>query len=245
MSEKMMALQLLHSGSNLSLSNSKEGSEFMKKSPVILMILASLVVVEAQAQSRGRTQMEVKGGGSEKTLREQSWGLSAQMGAVAYTDNQGDATSRIAFGAAFDWNLNPLIREDAPTNQYLGLATGLLYSHPGASDSNFLGGSESSGNNSDFLFIPLDAKIGYDFTDSFRLSVRGGGNLIYRSNPSVSNIGAGTGDAGGLWKLYPNIGLDADIQLSENFSLTVRPDITLTPGNDLYVATIGATYVGF
>jgi hypothetical protein len=217
----------------------------MKKSPVILMILASLVVVEAQAQSRGRTQMEVKGGGSEKTLREQSWGLSAQMGAVAYTDNQGDATSRIAFGAAFDWNLNPLIREDAPTNQYVGLATGFLYSHPGASDSNFLGGSESSGNNSDFLFIPLDAKIGYDFTDSFRLAVRGGGNLIYRSNPSVSDIGAGTGDAGGLWKLYPNIGLDADIQLSENFSLTVRPDITLTPGNDLYVATIGATYVGF
>jgi hypothetical protein len=164
---------------------------------------------------------------------------------VAYTDNQGDATSRIAIGAALDWNLNPLIRPDSPTNQYLGLASGFLYSHPGASDSNFLGGSESSGSASDFLFIPLDLKLGYDFTDSFRLSVRGGGNLIYRSTASVSDLGAGSTDNAELWKLYPNIGIDADIQLSENFSLTIRPDITLTPGNDLYVATIGATYVGF
>jgi hypothetical protein len=215
------------------------------KKAIISMLILGFAGATAQAQGRGRTLMEVKKVNLEKTLRDQSWGLSAQLGAVAYTDNLGDATSRIAFGAAFDWNLNPLIREDAPTNQYLGLATGILYSHPGASDSNFLGGSESSGSNSDFLFIPLDAKIGYDITDAFRLSVRGGGNLIYRSNPSVTDIGAGTGDAGGLWKLYPNIGMDADIQLSENFSLTIRPDITLTPGNDLYVTTIGATYVGF
>jgi hypothetical protein len=183
--------------------------------------------------------------GEPETLKEQRWGLSAQLGNLTYTDNGGAAASRMTLGVGFDWNASKELRPDAPSNEYVGLSSGFLYSHPGATDANYFGASSTVGGDSNLFLIPLDLKLGYDFTDSFRLSVRGGGNLIYRSNASVSNLGAGSSGVSDLWKIYPNVGMDADFQLSPNFALTIRPDITLTPGNDLYVATLGATYVGF
>lgn len=210
-------------------------------------VVLSLVMLNfpAFSQQRGQSVMERGREGMPETLKEQRWGLSAQLGNLTYTDNSGSAASRMTLGVGFDWNASKDLRPDAPSNEYVGLSSGFLYSHPGATDANYLGASSTVGGDSNLFMIPLDLKIGYDFTDSFRLSVRGGGNLIYRSNASVTNIGAGSSGVSDLWKIYPNVGVDADFQLSPNFALTLRPDITLTPGNDLYVATVGATYVGF
>ncbi|NDG83933.1 MAG: hypothetical protein EBX52_02720 [Proteobacteria bacterium] len=199
----------------------------------------------AQAERRGQTVMSYEGPKKEETLYDQRWGLTPSLGILGYTDNSGAATSRVTLGVAFDWNLENLIRSEAPRNQYVGISTGFLYSHPGASDANFFGSSSSTGSDSNLFLIPIDLKIGYALNDTIRLSVRGGGSLIYRSNASASDLGAGSNSGSDLWKIYPNVGVDADIQLAKNLMLTVRPDLTLTPGNDLYVATVGATYVGF
>ncbi|NDF15067.1 hypothetical protein EB061_07055 [bacterium] len=207
--------------------------------------VSSLAGFPSHSQQRGQSVVERGRIGEAETLKEQRWGLSAQLGNLTYTDNSGSATSRMTLGVGFDWNASKTLRPDAPSNEYVGVSSGFLYSHPGATDANYLGASSTVGGDSNLFLIPIDLKLGYDFTDSFRLSVRGGGNLIYRSNASVSNMGAGSSGVSDLWKIYPNVGMDADIQLSSNFALTIRPDITLTPGNDLYVATLGATYVGF
>jgi len=212
------------------------------------ILLASVLAIPSGfsfAQGRGETTMVQGPMKSEEGLRDQKWGLTPQLGMVGYTRNSGATTSRIAIGVAFDWNAESTLRPEAPKDQYIGLSTGFLYSHPGATDANFLGSSSSTGSDANLVLIPIDLKLGYQINDSVRFAVRGGGNLIYRSNAGVSDLGAGSTGSASLWKIYPNVGVDADIELSKNLLLTIRPDITLTPANDLYVATIGATYVGF
>ena len=211
--------------------------------------LAALLLVftssGAWAASTGQMRMHVGGEGQGETLRDQRWGLTSQLGGLAYTDNTGSAAGRFTLGIGFDWNVQPLLRSEAPREQYVGISSGFLYSHPGAADSDFLGTGTASGSNSNLFMIPIDLKLGYAMTDSFRFSVRGGGNLIYRSNAAATDLGPGSNSSSELWKIYPNVGVDADFQLTKNLNLTIRPDVTMTPGNDLYVATIGATYVGF
>jgi len=217
----------------------------MKASTLILALISIVASGAAQAERRGQTTLTYEGPKKEETLYDQRWGLTPSLGIIGYTDSSGAATSRATLGVAFDWNLENLIRSEAPRNQYVGISTGFLYAHPGASDANFFGSSSSAGSDSNMFLIPVDLKIGYALSDALRVSVRGGGNLIYRSNASSSDLGAGSNSTSDLWKIYPNVGVDADLQLAKNLILTFRPDLTLTPGNDLYVATVGATYVGF
>jgi hypothetical protein len=212
---------------------------------VVLAVILGLQVTRAHAQQRGQTTMMHEGKPKEEALRDEKWGLTPQLGVIGYTNNTGSSTSRVTLGVGFDWNAESLIRPDAPKDQFLGISTGFTYAHPGANDANFFGSSSAAGGESNLFLIPIDLKLGTMVNDSVRFSVRGGGNLIYRSNASSTDLGAGSGSTSSLWKIYPNVGVDADIQLSKSILLTVRPDLTLTPGNDIYVATVGATFVGF
>ena len=217
----------------------------MKSKTLFLAVMIGMSLSAAQAERRGQTTMVYESPKREETLYDQRWGLTPSLGIIGYTDQSGAATSRGTIGVGFDWNAESMIRSEAPRNQYLGVSTGFYYAHPGASDANFFGSSASTGADSNLFLIPVDLKLGYAINDQVRLSVRGGGNVIYRSNASVTDLGVGSSGSSDLWKVYPNVGVDADIALSKNLILTLRPDLTLTPGNDLYVATVGATYVGF
>jgi len=213
----------------------------------ILAVLASVQLSTAAFAQQGmHASYEEAKIPQKQTMKEQVWGLSPQMGLFSYTDRDNQYTSRGAIGIGFDLNASPALW--AKSNLfYLGFSTGFLYSHIGSTDSNIFGnnGSNIETEGANLLSIPLDLKFGYNVSDSFRLSARGGGNLIYRSIAKSMDLGAGSGSSDELWKIYPNAGLDAEYQVSENLSLVARPDITFTPGKNIFVATIGATFMGY
>jgi hypothetical protein len=182
----------------------------------------------------------------EETMKSQVWGLSPQIGFFSYTDTSNNYTSRMAVGLGYDLNLAPSFWEKSNLF-FTGIATGFLYSHVGSNDANLFGnnGINPSEQGANVLTIPIDLKVGYNVSDSFRLSFRSGGNLIYRSIAKSIDLGPGSNSSDELWKIYPNAGLDAEIQVNKNFSLAARPDMTFTPGRNIFIATVGATIMGY
>ena len=45
--------------------------------------------------------------------------------------------------------------------------------------------------------------------------------------------------------LYPNVGMEGEFKVGRNMSIMARPDLTITPGKNLFVAVVGATFLGF
>jgi hypothetical protein len=199
----------------------------------------------SNAQVRGREVVSEGKDYKERTLKSQVWGVTPQIGALVYEDRAGTVTSRATVGAAIDLNLTEQILGDDPMGNYIGVSLSGLYSHPGPNDANFFGSGASAGGDSNMVQIPLDVKVGGYFSDTVRFTVRGGGNLIYRSNASSINLGAGSDRSDSLWKLYPNVGLEGEFKVSEHISIMARPDLTITTGKNLFVAMVGATFLGF
>jgi hypothetical protein len=213
----------------------------------ILAVLACVQIsTTAFAQKEMHASYEEAKIPQKQTMKEQVWGLSPQLGLFSYTDRDGQYTSRGAVGIGFDVNASSSFWEKSNLF-YLGFSTGFLYSHIGSTDSNVFGnnGSSVDTEGANLLSIPMDLKFGYNLSDSFRLSARTGGNLIYRSIAKSMDLGAGSGSSDELWKIYPNAGIDAEYQVSENLSLVARPDITFTSGKNIFVATVGATFMGY
>jgi hypothetical protein len=124
---------------------------------------------------------------------------------------------------------------------YVGISTGGLFSHLGSATSDFWGSNPSSVVNSpgaNMLLIPANLKIGVNMGDAVRLSARGGGNVIYRSEGVAMNIGSSTATTGNIWRIYPNVGGDLDIGLTRGLTLGFRPDYTFTPGGNIFVGTM-------
>jgi hypothetical protein len=213
---------------------------------LLTVIMAMQISTQVFAQTGMQRSVEEAKIPESQTMKEQLWGLSPQIGLLTYEERNNQATSRAAAGLAFDWNLSSSFWEKSNLF-YVGLSTGFIYSHIGSADSNFFGNEapalETEGAN--FLSVPVELKFGYNVSDSFRLSARGGGNIIYRSIAKSMDLGAGSDSAADLWKVYPNAGLDAEYQISENISLVARPDLTFTSGKNIFVATIGATLMGY
>ena len=181
----------------------------------------------------------------EKSIRDETLGLAPQVGELSYTNPNGAYSARAFAGLTASLNFTPMFASPGNRDWYFGLTTGALYSHNGSSSSNFFGANSNvnSTDNSNILYIPADLKIGYNLGESFRISAHGGGNVIYRSVAGSVDLGSGsTGDTS-LWRIYPNAGGDFEWQVSKSVSLLVRPDVTITPGNDTLSATLGATFV--
>jgi len=183
-----------------------------------------------------RTEAEVYKG----PLQREIVGIKPQAGLMVFKDSSGNTDSRLAAALVVEMNaVNTFYKGDRGLkNWYLGPSTGVIYSHLGDPTSNFFG-TNASGSvgqaGSNFLIVPLNLKVGYLFPDSnFRLSVRGGGNFTYRSVADAMNFGPTTAGPGSRWRMYPNIG--ADIELG---ALMIRPDFTLTPGDQVFTGTVG------
>lgn len=167
-------------------------------------------------------------------------GIKPQLGVMIFNDALDKTDSRVAAALIVEMNAMTTFFKDsqAAKRWYLGPSTGVVYSHLGDPSSNFFGADSSNRigqAGSNFLMVPVDLKLGYMVPDSnFRLSIRAGGNITYRSVADAMNLGSSTAGAGSRWRIYPNVG--ADIELG---SLTIRPDLTITPGNEVFTGTVG------
>jgi hypothetical protein len=181
----------------------------------------------------------------DTSIRDETLGVSPQVGVLSYTNPNGAYSARAFAGITGSFNFVPLTASPEARLWYVGVTTGVLFSHNGSSSSNFFGSnpSVSATDNSNILYIPADLKIGYNFGETFRLSAHGGGNIIYRSSSGSVNLGAGSTGDDSLWKIYPNVGGDLEWQVSKRVSILVRPDVTITPASDTLSATVGATFV--
>lgn len=179
----------------------------------------------------------------KESLRTENFAFAPQVGTVVYTDATGETDSRASVGLGLNWNWLPASQEN-PQDAYFGLATGAWYSHLGSPNSNFWGASDHSptfDNGANMVLIPANLKVGMNFGESFRASVRGGGNVIYRSAPESARLGSGSDANVNSWALLPNAGLDLEWQVGDNVAIVARPDLTIAPGNNMFVGTLGAS----
>ncbi len=179
-------------------------------------------------------------------LKNEIAGFKPQAGVALFkspTDNSDQ--SRGVLGFTYDMNLTRAALGDEPTEMFLGPSLGLLYSHVGTSNASFWGTGDGSNNQNsggaNLLILPLNLKVGWNASDALRLSVHGGGNIVYRSAANSMNMGSGSDQSGALWKVYPNAGGDVELGLSKSVALLIRPDVTITPENDLFTGTLGVS----
>jgi len=202
-------------------------------------VLFSLLLAgwQAWAQKGGISVSGAEEPRIRNALAEERWAITPQFGTMAYrTTAEGDKT-KASYGVTFDVNFNAA-NESSP-NMFIGGVTGVLYSRLGRAGSDFSGeGGVVGGQDAYVLQIPVNIKVGYDFTNYFRLSAHGGGNVMYRSVSNRMNLGVHqNGDSN--WDLFPNIGADAEFSLGGNIGLTLRPDYTFTSAENIFTGTLG------
>lgn len=190
--------------------------------------MSSSTVAESKEVSRGY-------------LRDEVVSVKPHLGVIAFSDALGGDTSRALGGLSVDMNMASTIDKEWK-DFYVGPSTGAYYSHLGSTTSNFFGTNPDlaiTDPGANFLLIPVNLKVGYTFMDNFRIAAHGGGNVIYRSVASSLFLGDSSFEAGSTWKMFPSVGGDMEFGLGKNVSLSLRPDVTITPGNELFVGTLG------
>ncbi len=214
-------------------------------------LLGFFTVLLAMGLESGFAQTQTSTGEKEfqeeKTMKDETLGFVPQVGVLAFTNQRGEKDGRQLAGLGINFNFASLAEEESNMRDYyLGFATGAFYSHMGEPSGNFFGEDATvyqGMGGANLLLIPMNAKVGYNFTPSFRGSVRGGGNVIYRSIASSTNLGDGSESGQSLWSMYPNVGADFELQVGRSVSLIARPDLTIAPNNNLFMGTVGATII--
>jgi hypothetical protein len=183
---------------------------------------------------------------SQEVMRgvyDKSFRVTPRVGVLGYQDGSQQYTSRILGGFTADVNLAGLV--PTPENWNFGLESGLLYSHTGSAGANFFGTDSPSnvtpGSNS--FLVPIYLTMGYKPTDSFLIALNVGSNLVYRSIASSMIFGRGS-DVGGSNQVdfFPSVGLNTGWSLSRAVALSLRGDYIPTPADDMFTATLGATF---
>jgi hypothetical protein len=208
----------------------------MAKSILALFLFAIFSGSAALAQEVGRVEAE------ETTVSrgvfESPFLLSPSVGALGFESGQQQYTSRITEGVRLAFNSG---RGLGPTK--VGLETGFLYSHLGASNSGFFGSSDSgaSGAGSNMFLFPLNLMFGMSVTDNATVAAFAGTAAIYRSDAGSMTLGRT--DVGGTSStdFFPSVGLSGNWGVTRNVALTLRGDYIPTPASDLFTATVGAT----
>jgi len=221
----------------------------------------------ALAQEREQTDTVTTAEASELTrgfLKDETVAVKPLVGAIAFDDTYLSATinstssltgkstnafddvdgntARMAYGLEIDWNAAPLFGEMMEKDMFFGPTVGFIYSHLGAPTSDFIGrnpDNEALGQaGSNMAVIPTNLKVGYNVAEAVRLSAHGGGNIIYRSVANSINLGDDSTGSDSLWKYYPNAGADIEFGLGQNAALSLRPDWTFAPNDDLFMGTV-------
>lgn len=194
---------------------------------------------EPIAATTERTEKEIAG----DYLRKEIVGVKPQAGVMVFKNSEGNTDSRAALALIVEMNAVSTFykgSKERTKNWYLGPSSGIIFSHLGNPSSNFFGtdpaGARSLQGGSNFLMVPINLKVGYLWPDqNFRFSVRAGGNATYRSVAESLNFGPATSSGtNSVWRMYPNVGMDIEMG-----RLTIRPDLTFTPEDELFSGTIG------
>ena len=197
----------------------------------------------ADSDTSGQTVKTAEARPNSGTLKGEVVGIKPQVGVATFNQKSisgGDA--RAAYGLTLDFNVINMMSNPSDSMQswYIGPSTGFLYSNIGGPGANFFASSSNAGPSSNVFQIPADLKVGYNFGQSARLSLHGGGNIIRRSDVSLVAIGTPNPAASGSdTTIFPNVGADVEFGLGKNFGLLIRPDLTLTKGPNVYTGTIG------
>jgi len=197
-----------------------------------------LVGAQALAQSSGTSESVAPSAPIKKALLEEKWGLSAQLGTMAYRSNTEGSRNKATYGALFEYNVNNGDRGNL-SSVFVGPVVGVLYSRLGRVGADFSGANGNVGDQDAYaVIVPANIKLGYDFSNSFRLSAHGGVNAVYRSVANRMNLGT-TEDNTAHWDFMPNLGADGDVALGDNVAVTIRPDYTFTSGDVIFTGTLG------
>lgn len=188
------------------------------------------------------------GGGYQLPTRlmDERASVKAMVGAISYADPSGTTTARNALGIDGEINLAGFWSADSVKMYYLGVSSGMYYSHLGTTGSNFWGtsGGFTSSQGSNLVLVPVDIKLGIHLAEIVRLSLYGGGNVMYRSVKSTFQTGGDSlGVANSDWSFYPNVGISAEVAVAQGVDLIARPDVTITPGVAVFDGTVGVGIV--
>lgn len=212
---------------------------------VSLLAGALLVAAGVQAQERGEPVTISKSDvdeGSGSFINDELFSVRPVLGVILYSPTEGDDATRPAFGLLMNWNVMPLLSDEL-TQGYLGIASGVIFSHLGPADAGFFGaGDGRPGSDSNMYMVPLNIKAGFTFADDFRLAIHGGANAIYRTNGFSMAIGNDDNSAAPQLGFFPNIGADVVIAIGRNAALTFRPDMTITDVEEIFTGTIGLAF---
>ena len=215
----------------------------MEKSKTIRFMFISLVVVASaqNALAQGSRQSVVKDETvKSKTIGEDIIGIIPQLGMVGYTASDDAYKARAATGFGLDVNIVPMVSE--MHDVYAGISTGALYSHLGSANANFFGSESTTGGGTagaNAVIVPADLKLGYNFNDRLRASIRGGGNVVYRSMANAMKLDSQRAGNDSVWSINPNVGADLEWQVSRFLNVIARPDLTIVAGNTLFMGTVG------
>lgn len=173
--------------------------------------------------------------------------IRPQVGVLMFRDPFSNAnTSRFAAGFTTGANIIPRINPEW-NNLYIGPETGLIYTHLGDPGTNLLGAGSTDlaqGNGgANMIMIPANLKLGYNLGDNFRLGFHGGGNILYRSVASALFLGPSSGFGSNVWSIFPNAGADVELGLAKNVALSLRPDLTITPGDSIFTGTLALNFL--
>ncbi len=213
----------------------------MTKAMTSLLLCAALVGSTALAQDETETRSEREMEDVTRGVYQSPLSLGLRAGVWGFQDSTGDYDARGTLGINFLWNLSGAI---APRSKMLyGLETGLIYSHIGAPDANFVGtDSDLAGADTNAFSIPMNIAVGYNWSDRFLTALHGGAALIYRSNTNSMVLGRNDGSADDSVDVFPAIGANFGYSLSQNVGLSLRGDYIPTPVDDVYTVSLGATF---
>ncbi|MGK5089521.1 hypothetical protein WDW86_18370 [Bdellovibrionota bacterium FG-2] len=211
----------------------------------IVYVMLTVLIAGSAAGAAEDTSQQTQAEAKEITrgyLRDEKVAVKPQLGVVAFNEPSTNNTrSRFATGVTAEMNAVPFV-DKTMAAWYLGPSTGLIFSHLGADTSNFVGSNQEAGSqgqpSANLLIIPTNLKVGYAFTDYYRLAAHGGGNIVYRSVGSSILLDKSDVTSDTQWKYYPNVGADLDVAISPNLALSVRPDWTLTPDDKIFMGTV-------
>lgn len=213
----------------------------MRKNWIMLWVPALLLSGTAWAERdiEEPASVTVKEVEEVEGLKDEIFGVKPQLGVLVFRDNLGNDTSRFAAGLTLD--LNAMSWIDPNLKQwYVGPSTGLIYAHLGSPDSNFFGTDSpiKAGAGANFFYIPINLKAGYTFANDFRVALHGGGNILYRSVANSMNLGDSSLGTSSNTTIFPNVGADFEVTLDKRTALMVRPDLTITPGDEFFTGTL-------
>jgi hypothetical protein len=217
----------------------------MRRLTTMLLLSAAFAGAPVLAQDRadedlGTTSRADQYASDQGYLREEGVSIKPLVGVVAYKDAFRTDTSRMAYGLALDMNIARWLSDDYQSF-YVGPSTGVIFSHLGDPSSNFFGADSSTSigqSSSNFLAIPANLKVGYAIGNNFRVGAHGGGNVIYRTVADAMFLSTDTTGSGSNWHVFPNVGADLELGFGRNVALTIRPDFTITPEDDLFIGSL-------